>query len=147
MAKGWKQIYPRDVYRRLLIISGETGVSFPKLVNITVREGLIYSPDLPDKWKLPKSTSEAHLLVERPIIEPKPLTKEQIEQQNKIQQEQKLFSEIIKQWATMRQSAKKKHIEAAKKWADKVPNAKLVLALANGKTPSLKVAERGEAPR
>ena len=37
----FKQIYPRDVYRVLLIMSGETGVSFPKLVNIVLLEGLI----------------------------------------------------------------------------------------------------------
>jgi len=57
----FKQIYPRDVYRVLLMISGETDVSFPKLVNIVLREGLIRLE------KLPEETSQAHLLKPKPL--------------------------------------------------------------------------------
>ena len=44
-------------------MSGETGLSFPKVVNIVVREGLIRL------GKIPESTSQAHLLVNKPFIE------------------------------------------------------------------------------
>jgi len=61
MNASWKQIYPRDCYRVLLQMSGETGISFPKLVNIVIREGLIRL------GKLPEETSQAHLLRPTPI--------------------------------------------------------------------------------
>jgi hypothetical protein len=46
-------------------LSGETGLSFPKVVNIVIREGLIRL------GKIPESTSQAHLLINKPFIEAK----------------------------------------------------------------------------
>jgi len=75
--KAWRQIYPADCYRVLLMLSGKTGISFPKLVNIVVREGLIrLNPILSSLGipTIPAETSEASLLSERPIVkEEKPI--------------------------------------------------------------------------
>jgi hypothetical protein len=66
MAKGsWKQIYPKDCYSQMLILAGETGTSFPKVVNILVREGLI------SMGKIPKDTSLTYVLLKQPAPEPK----------------------------------------------------------------------------
>jgi hypothetical protein len=46
-------------------LSGETGLSFPKVVNIVIREGLIRL------GKISESTSQAHLLINKPFIEAK----------------------------------------------------------------------------
>jgi len=62
MNASWKQIYPRDCYRILLKLSGETGLSFPKLVNVVVREGLIAL------GYLPENTSQKYLLKPTPVV-------------------------------------------------------------------------------
>ncbi|MDH5733061.1 MAG: hypothetical protein OEY88_04680 [Candidatus Bathyarchaeota archaeon] len=49
---GWKQIYPKDCYRKMLVLSGETDISFPKVVNILVREGLIRIGEIPEEKSL-----------------------------------------------------------------------------------------------
>jgi len=72
--KAFKQIYPADCYRVLLMLSGKTGISFPKVVNIVVREGLIrLNPILESLGipAIPEDTSEANLLSETPLIKPK----------------------------------------------------------------------------
>ena len=129
MAKSWKQIYPEDCYRVLLMLSGETGLSFPKVVNIVVREGLIRL------GKLPEETSQAHLLQPRPLItkQEKPLT---TKEQEEIKKLQATFSNILKNWSLIKPKDRLFWIEKAKKTLtkygkEKVPNAELVLALAN----------------
>ena len=59
---GWKQIYPKDCYRRMLVLSGEGDISFPKVVNILVREGLIRLGEIPE------DTSLAYLLKPRDFV-------------------------------------------------------------------------------
>lgn len=53
-------------------MSGETGLSFPKVVNIVLREGLIRL------GKIPESTSQAHLLVNKPFVEDKKVAETKI---------------------------------------------------------------------
>ncbi len=43
---------------------------------------------------------------------------------------EKQFSDVIKQWPTMRESSRKHYLEKALENKDRIPNAKLVLALA-----------------
>ena len=132
MTKGWKQIYPQDCYRALMKISAETGVSFPKVVNIIVREGLIYSPKLPDKWKLPEYTSLTRLLVETPFVKPKPKPKLSMEEQKHLKYIEHQLSIILELWHSFDRKTKRHHVATAKEYLGRVPNAKLVLALADG---------------
>jgi len=72
--KSFKQIYPEDCYRVLLMLSGKTGISFPKTVNIVVREGLIRLNPLLEGLgipTIPEETSQADLLSPRPLVKPK----------------------------------------------------------------------------
>ena len=66
----------------------------------------------------------------------------------KLEQAEKLnktLGMIADQWALHPSKEwRRRWIKTAEEHSE-LPNAKLVLALANGKTPSLKVAERGEA--
>jgi len=62
----------------------------------------------------------------------KPLTLEELKEQEKLKRLQKHFSAVLKQWPTLREKAKKSHIVKAKQYEHKIPNAKLVLALASG---------------
>ncbi len=56
--KSFKQIYPEDCYRVLLMLSGKTGISFPKTVNIVVREGLIRLNPLLESLGIPTIPEE-----------------------------------------------------------------------------------------
>jgi len=107
----WKQIYPRDCYRVLLVISGETGISFPKVVNIIVREGLIRL------GKIPEDTSKASLLVQRPYVEPKKMSPEVVKWE-------KHFKEVQKQWPTLNEDAKRKQMKKARQLAEQFRSAK-----------------------
>jgi hypothetical protein len=51
------------------------------------------------------------------------------EKEARIKLEQQ-FSDVIKQWATMKESSRKYYVKKALENKDKIPNAKLVLALA-----------------
>jgi hypothetical protein len=74
------------------MISGETGVSFPKVVNIILREGLIRLGKIQD------TTSEVRLLVRRPIEAPKSTTREEQKEQHALEEKAKVFSMVIEQW-------------------------------------------------
>ena len=80
--KSFKQIYPEDCYRVLLMLSGKTGISFPKTVNIVVREGLIRLNPLLESLgipTIPEETSQADLLSPRPLVKPKEEEKKPIQ--------------------------------------------------------------------
>ena len=80
--KSFKQIYPEDCYRVLLMLSGKTGISFPKTVNIVVREGLIRLNPLLESLgipTIPEETSQADLLSARPLVKPKEEEKKPIQ--------------------------------------------------------------------
>jgi len=143
MAKGWNQIYPKDCYRVLLVISGKTGVSFPKAVNIILREGLIHSPNLLGEWKLPQSTTQAHLLKPTPLQQPGPLTKEMLEKRQELEEWETRFSNILKQWDKVPEKSQKFHIKKARELKEVVSNAKYILALANGETVPLEATGKG----
>jgi len=64
-----------------------------------------------------------------PLVTKKQLTLPQLKQKQTIEEITKEFSEVIKQWDSMKPKAKKYYIEKAEQYKDKVPNAKLVLAL------------------
>jgi hypothetical protein len=65
-------------------------------------------------------------------LEQKP-TFEQVKEKEKLSNLTKMFSMILDQWAIHPDMVwRKKWREEAEKWKEKVPNAKLVLALANG---------------
>ena len=57
MAKTWNQIYPRNAYAQLLLLQANTQVSFPKIVNAVIIEGLIRL------GKLPESASKAQTVL------------------------------------------------------------------------------------
>lgn len=61
----------------------------------------------------------------------KPLTKEEFEKQQKLEEWEKRFSRAIQQWNTMNKKAREYYIEKAKKLCTNISNAELILALAN----------------
>jgi len=67
--------------------------------------------------------------------EPKPLTKQEAEQLKLLQEKEKTFSMVLDQW-NIHHSQKWRNgwFKEAEKYKDKIPNAKLILALANGET-------------
>jgi uridine kinase len=69
-----------------------------------------------------------------PLVSQKPkvLTTKELEKQQKIKDLEQQFSNVIQQWPKMKEKAKQYYIEKAKELRDTVPNAKLILALANG---------------
>jgi hypothetical protein len=80
---------------------------------------------------------------DKPLIqkEPKPLTKKQIEREQKLKDLEQQFSNVIKQWNTVPEKSRRYYIKKAKKYEHVIPNAKLVLALANGN----KLTEKGDS--
>jgi hypothetical protein len=66
------------------------------------------------------------------LVEAKPLGLEQLKEQEKIRKLDKFYSEVLKQWPNLSEKTRQAHIAKAKEMNEKVPNAKLVLALANG---------------
>ena len=67
------------------------------------------------------------------LVQPKPLTLEQIKEKEENERLNRLYSTVLKAWPTLNEKAKAYHIKKAKELADRVPNAKLVLALANNR--------------
>jgi hypothetical protein len=121
---SWKQIYPRDCYRILLMISGETGISFPKVVNIIIREGLIRLS------KVQETTSEARLLVKRPIESPKVTAPQDRKEQRLLEEKAKVFSMVLEQWKEHTSPQwRTRWIEEAQKYLGRVRNAELIIAL------------------
>jgi len=57
LAKTWNQIYPRNAYAQLLLLQASTQVSFAKIVNAVIIEGLIRL------GKLPESASKAQTVL------------------------------------------------------------------------------------
>jgi len=66
--------------------------------------------------------------------EPKPLTKVEVEEQKKLKDLEALFSRVIEQWTSLSEKAKQSHVKKARNYETVIPNAKLVLALANGES-------------
>ncbi|MFX0204300.1 MAG: hypothetical protein ACFFCW_50020 [Candidatus Hodarchaeota archaeon] len=73
-----------------------------------------------------------------PLVQGKtrPLTIEELREQEKIGQLEKHFSEVSKQWPNLCEKARLAHITKAKQYVNEVSNAKLVLALENGNNES-----------
>jgi len=116
MAKdSWKQIYPRDVYRVLLLLAGETGLSFPKVVNIAIREGLIAL------GKLPQSSSAAKLLVATPVFEVDPREKQKTEELTA------RLQNVLKEWDSMKPKAREYYLKKAEENRE-LPVAQEILA-------------------
>jgi hypothetical protein len=67
--------------------------------------------------------------------EARPLTTEQVQQKSEVANWEKRFSLAIKEWSSMPEKSQVWHVQKAKELLDGVPNAKLVLALANGGQP------------
>lgn len=121
--KDWRQIYPRDCYRVLLVISGETGISFPKLVNIVLREGLIRL------GKISESTSQASLLVKKPFESTQAPTAEQSKEQKLLEDQDQQFKKVVEQWDQHpSEEWRADWFARAEKWKDKLESARLVLA-------------------
>jgi hypothetical protein len=64
-----------------------------------------------------------------------PITHEQMIEQQELKKQEKLFSEVIEQW-TLHPSLKWRNnwAKEAEKWKDKIPNAKIILALPKTET-------------
>ena len=71
-------------------------------------------------------------IVRQKEAEVKPLTREQMEEAQKISQLNKQFSMVLEQW-NLHPSIewRLKWVKKAEEWKDKIPNAKLILDLAN----------------
>jgi len=77
-----------------------------------------------EKWTAKYSRSLAK--------EERPLTKAEIEEQRKIEELEKQFSNILKQGLNMLSEKSRKYwLKKAEEYQGKIPNAKLILALAN----------------
>ena len=110
MTKSWKQIYPRDCYRKLLVMSGETGLSFPKVVNIVVREGLIRLGEIPETTSLAQLLNKDGNILIDPHVEA-------VERQ---------LTNAFKQWKSMKTEAKTYYIDKAREY-EKLPIAQEIL--------------------
>jgi hypothetical protein len=66
-------------------------------------------------------------------------------ERNRNRQLNRHFGEILKQWPTLKESAKQYHLEEAAKYKN-LKNARLVLDLANGETVSPQVLEKENSP-
>lgn len=112
---GWKQIYPEDCYRKMLVISGETGVSFPKVVNILIREGLIRLGEIPEE------TSLAHMLKPKDFIPNDP----------HLEAVEKRLTNILRNWNYVKGNPKSRDywIREARKYKQ-LPAAQEILELA-----------------
>jgi len=86
---------------------------------------------------IPQGDYEEHVRkYSQELVEAKPSRFEQLKEQEKIRRLDKLYSEVLKQWPTLSEKTRQVHIANAKEVAEKVSNAKLVLALANGEMVS-----------
>jgi hypothetical protein len=80
---------------------------------------------------------------------PKVPTKEELTRDSKLKQVEKTFSMVIEQWNFPRKDQIKWRLnwfKKAQEYKDKIPNAKLVLALANGELTVLKSANSAADP-
>lgn len=108
------------------MISGETGLSFPKVVNIVIREGLIRL------GKIPESTSQASLLVKKPFESAKATSIEQIKEQELLKAKDQQFKMMLDQWDIHTDlNWRIKATAEAEKWKDKLQSARDLLNLAN----------------
>jgi hypothetical protein len=75
-----------------------------------------------------------------------PITHQQLVEQNELKKKEKLFSEVIEQW-TIHPSLKWRNnwTKEAEKWKDRVPNAKLILALAKDEAENNSVVRQSDS--
>ena len=118
----------KELYSAFIRLQADKGLgrSFAGLLPFT--EGLFRM------GYLSKEAYETHAKkYSEPLVQPKPLSKEQLLQDKKFRELEKQFSNILKMGFNSLSKAAQKHwIEKAQEFQDKVPNAKLILALANG---------------
>lgn len=116
-----------ELYMAIVKLQADKGLGRVYPVLYTINEGL---------YKLGYIKKEVYEIYEKkysePLIQekPKPLTKERLEEQKKLRELEKLFSQVIERWPKLSEKARIKHIAKAKTCLENVPNAKLVLALA-----------------
>ena len=71
------------------------------------------------------------------LIKEKPLTLDELKAKRQLEEEDRLFSMVLDQWAEHPDKKwREDWITRAKQWKDKLKSAELVVALANGETPS-----------
>jgi len=107
---GWKQIYPKDCYRKMMVLSGTTDISFPKVVNILVREGLIRIGEIPEE------TSLAYLLKPKDFIPTDP----------HVEALEKQFVSVLRQWPELKLKSQEYWLRKAQEYAD-LPAAQQIL--------------------
>ena len=131
-AHGYTVFLPPELYLAVVRLQADKqlGRVYPALY--AINEGLYHlgytSKEVYEKY--------AKRYSEKLIPEQKPLTKAEMEEQKKLEELEKLFSRVIEQWNFSRdnlQEWRAKCVKQAEKWKDKVPNAKLVLALFDAK--------------
>ena len=66
------------------------------------------------------------------LVKKKPLTPVQLKQKEKLEAWEQQFSGVLSQWTSMKPQSKRYYVEQAQKYLDSVPNAKLILDLAEG---------------
>lgn len=132
-AHGYTVFLPPELYLAVVRLQADKqlGRVFPALY--AINEGLYHlgytSKEVYQRYE--KRYSEK-LIQEEPEV----LTKAEIDEQKRIEELEKLFSRVIEQWNLSRanlQEWRAKCVKQAEKWKDKVPNAKLVLALFDAK--------------
>lgn len=114
----------RELYLAFIKLQAEKGLGRSYAGLLPFVEGLHQMGFITDK------VYETHKAkYSEPLVAKKQLTLSQLKQKETIEQVAKEFSDVINQWDSMKPEAKKYYIEKAKKYKEKVPNAKLVLAL------------------
>ena len=94
---------------------------------------LVFTEGLYRLGYINQKTYDAHVKrYSKPLVAEEPVTlKEKLEQENEkktLLKWNKTFSNIIKQWNTMKPESQEFYIKKAEELQDQVPNAKLVLA-------------------
>lgn len=152
-------IMPRKVFAKVQCLCDEyeetyqEKIATARLVNVLLCEALI------ERELIPKTFIKEKYGSNNPIEEG--FTKKARELSTGITREEKFqkdaeiskitktFSEVIKQWSLQRSNPRKWRegwVKKAEKWKDIVPNAKLVLGLANGETVPPHVLEQEGSP-
>jgi hypothetical protein len=76
--------------------------------------------------------------------EPKTIPKEEQKEQKLLKETERLFSKVLEQWGEHNSEWRRKWFKQAQKFVDKVPNARLIIALANEKNKTDTMADSSQ---
>jgi hypothetical protein len=128
---GYSVFLPPELYLAIVRLQADKqlGRAYPVLYSIN--EGLFHLGYISKEvYEVYEKRYSEPLIKEKPT----PLTTEQLKEQEKIERLTKTFSIVLEQWNEHpSREWREKWVKESEKWKDKIPSAKLVLALANSR--------------